>query len=232
MALRPVDVFPGKIAPADASYPHGKARNVSSPGAGDGTPWNATYINEVFGFFQSLLDEASITPNGTQEAVGASQYLAAITTIVDSAVAATKESLFPVGALWMSAVAGNPATQLGFGTWVAEGAGRVIVGLDGTDPDFNTSGQTGGFKTHSLTAEQIGDHVHQWNVDNVSGATQRLDLTTGNDGSYDVNGTQQAYTQDPMEGDRYTSKQIGAGEGDPHNNVQPYVVRYIWRRTA
>ena len=234
MALKPVDNFPGQIAPADAEYPYGKARDVAAPGDNLGTPYNALKINDDFGFHQALLDAAGITPSGVPDKVGASQYLDAINALIANAVGALQEAAYPVGSIYVNAtVATNPATLLGFGTWVSVGAGRVLVGLDAGDPDFNTAGQVGGSKTHALTSAQLPNHNHQWNVDSVGGATTRLDLTGGNDGSFDGAGAQQPFTADPMEGDWYTGGVRGiAGVVEAHNNVQPYLVVYMWRRTA
>lgn len=57
------------------------------------------------------------------------------------------DALYPVGALYTSTLETNPATLLGRGTWAAFGAGRVLVGHDATDTDFDTSEKTGGTKT-------------------------------------------------------------------------------------
>ena len=47
--------------------------------------------------------------------------------------------LYPVGSVYINAsVSTNPDTLLGFGTWAAFGAGRVLVGLDADDVDFDT----------------------------------------------------------------------------------------------
>lgn len=54
---------------------------------------------------------------------------------------------FPVGALFIAVVSTNPATLLGYGTWTAFGAGRVLVGVDSGDADFDTVEETGGAKT-------------------------------------------------------------------------------------
>lgn len=53
---------------------------------------------------------------------------------------------FPVGAVFVSVSSTNPATSLGYGTWSAFGAGRVLVGLDSGDTDFDTVEETGGSK--------------------------------------------------------------------------------------
>ena len=70
------------------------------------------------------------------------------------------EKVYPVGSVYINAsVSTNPATLLGFGTWTAFGAGRVLVGLDSTDTDFDSAEETGGAKTVTLTASQIPEHV-------------------------------------------------------------------------
>lgn len=54
---------------------------------------------------------------------------------------------WPVGSVFISVVDTNPATLLGFGTWAAFAAGRVLVGLDASDAAFDTLEETGGAKT-------------------------------------------------------------------------------------
>lgn len=70
--------------------------------------------------------------------------------------------IHPVGSIYMTTVATNPATVLGHGTWVAWGSGRVPVGVNTGDTDFNTVEKTGGAKTVTLTAAQSGlpQHTH------------------------------------------------------------------------
>lgn len=78
MAINPEAQFPGKIEPSSTEYPYGKAQNISVPGDGTGTPWEAVLVNDLFGFQQALLDAGEIVPTGTPEEVGASQYLDAL----------------------------------------------------------------------------------------------------------------------------------------------------------
>ena len=54
---------------------------------------------------------------------------------------------WPIGAVFISVVSTNPNTLLGYGTWAAIGAGRVLVGRDAGDADFDTAEETGGAKT-------------------------------------------------------------------------------------
>lgn len=54
---------------------------------------------------------------------------------------------WPVGAVFVSTSPTNPATMLGFGTWTAFGAGRVLVGQDPGDAAFDVVEEAGGAKT-------------------------------------------------------------------------------------
>jgi hypothetical protein len=54
---------------------------------------------------------------------------------------------FPVGSVFIAVVSTNPNTLLGYGTWAAFGAGRVLIGLDSGDTDFDSIEETGGAKT-------------------------------------------------------------------------------------
>jgi hypothetical protein len=76
---------------------------------------------------------------------------------------------FPVGAVFVSVVSTNPATLLGYGTWSAFGAGRVLVGRDSGDTDFDTVEETGGAKTVTsegsvtapvFTGDALAGHSH------------------------------------------------------------------------
>jgi hypothetical protein len=61
--------------------------------------------------------------------------------------AADISACWPIGAVFTSVVSTNPAILLGFGTWVSLGTGRVLVGYDANDSDFNAAEKTGGSKT-------------------------------------------------------------------------------------
>ena len=129
-------------------------------------------------------------------------------------VQAAAALLYPVGSIYSNvAVATNPATLLGFGTWTAFGAGRVMVGLDGDDEDFDTVGETGGAKTHTLTTSEIPAHTHTYVEDYSTNA-------------YGPNAT-------GIIKDGTRSKDTGStGGGTAHNNLQPYITVYMWQRTV
>lgn len=88
MAISPKDRYPGQIDTSDlVGYPRGKAQNIDSPGDGTGTPWEQDLCNDIFGLQQALLAQAGITPSGTPDKVGASQYLQAVQTVADQRIA-------------------------------------------------------------------------------------------------------------------------------------------------
>lgn len=63
------------FTPADSNYQYGSAKNESSPGANDGTPYAKSRADDIFGAQQALLRAAGITPTGNAETALASQYL-------------------------------------------------------------------------------------------------------------------------------------------------------------
>ena len=85
--------------------------------------------------------------------------------------AAWMDSIYPVGAIFISAVPTDPAVLLRFGTWEPFGSGRVLVGISPADPDFDTAEETGGAKSvdlahnhttadHTLTEAEMPSHSH------------------------------------------------------------------------
>ena len=129
---------------------------------------------------------------------------------------ALRDIFYPVGSIFQSIDGTDPSTLIG-GTWERFGNGRVLVGVDETDSDFSTSNKTGGAKTHTLTIAEIPSHTHgQVVTANDTGSAIRRD--------HDSDGLSDAYPQG------VTTQPTGGGES--HNNLQPYVAVYMWRRTA
>ena len=121
---------------------------------------------------------------------------------------------YPVGSIYINAsVSTNPATLLGFGTWSAFGAGRTLVGIDSGDTDFDTVEETGGAKTHTLSVAEMPSHTHN--------LTLCPSNSTGNEW-VGASGTSKKES-------RTTTT---AGGGSAHNNLQPYIVVHMWKRTA
>jgi hypothetical protein len=70
-------------------------------------------------------------------------------------------AIYPIGCIYTTTVPTDPATVFGFGTWEAFGEGKVLVGLDSADSDFDTVEMTGGDKT--VTSDAQGGHTHEAN---------------------------------------------------------------------
>lgn len=93
MAINPETQYAGKIAPSSTEYPYGQARNITLPGDGTGTPWEAALVNDIFGFQQALLSQAEIVPSGNPETAVDSQYLKALEKVKITPVGSVAEDL-------------------------------------------------------------------------------------------------------------------------------------------
>tara|TARA_E500000081_G_scaffold72278_1_gene73994 strand:+ start:1657 stop:2679 length:1023 start_codon:yes stop_codon:yes gene_type:complete len=133
----------------------------------------------------------------------------------------TLTAAYPVGSIYMNATSSaNPSSLLGFGTWAAFGAGRVPVGIDSGDSDFDTAEETGGAKTHTLAEANLPAHNHTFSGWSMGQGIRHEDGTDhipqrGDQGS--ASGT-------------FTSSNVGSG--DAVNHMNPYIVVYMWKRTA
>jgi hypothetical protein len=131
--------------------------------------------------------------------------------------AAINAIVYPVGSIYTNmAVATNPATLLGMGTWVAYAEGRVLVGKQSSGT-FDALDESLGAETTTLTTANLPAHTHTNNV------------TTGSflaaPGNSAYGGT--AVTTAPSS---TASGSTGGGTG--HSNLQPSVTVYMWKRTA
>lgn len=167
------------------------------------------------------------------------EKLAKVDTLTNTILA----KVYPVGAIFLSTADTNPATYLGFGTWSIWGSGRVPVGVNTSDSNFNTVEKTGGASTHTLTLAQIPKHSHS-----VSGTAASAGAHThklGRNQNTIASGSKYDRPNDADEPDKgYTSTSAGAhthsvtgtaassGSGGAHNNLQPYITCYMWKRTA
>lgn len=168
---------------------------------------------------------------------------------------------YHIGKIIMSTEDVNPATYLGFGTWTLWGSGRVPVGINTSDTDFSTSEKTGGAKTHTLTAAQIPSHTHTYTKANSPTGSTALTINQIPSHNHDiptyaesgsatvrrVRGTENAKlvanasggtgSRGGSQGHTHTisgsSANTGSiGSGTAHNNLQPYITCYMWKRVS
>ena len=163
------------------------------------------------------------TTDGTSGQVMSTNGSGQVSFTTLTGVTATIANAYPVGSIYMNATnSTNPATLLGFGTWSSFGAGRVLVGIDSSDTDFDTAEETGGAKTHTLSLAEMPQHAHT------------LSMNTSADGDPD-GGNRRICTDDAEASGPFTPTHLSMsnqGSNSAHNNVQPYIVVYMWKRTA
>jgi len=160
---------------------------------------------------------------------------------------------YPIGEILTTRRDGNPSSWLGFGTWVRYGEGRVMVSRDPLDASFQAVDQIGGAKSHVLTTAELPSHTHSVDPPSTattSAGTHRHLLEKGL-GRPEATGPV-ATSGGTLEGDSglrpiIQTEEAGAhthvvdipafnsaatGNGQAHNNLQPYIVVNVWRRTA
>ena len=181
--------------------------------------------------------------NGGIQFSGSTSGIAAV---IQAAILASK----PLGHIEISTVNTNPSGYLG-GIWIPWGTGRVPVGIDGTQAEFNTVEKTGGDKnlqSHSHTTDPANtwsgtvsaDHAHSfstkngwagsnsptgWSTWDVVGAAATQWGSYGGQGTGGIN-TNHQHTTDIA---ATTSSASGAGGSQ---NLQPYITCYMWKRTG
>lgn len=122
-----------------------------------------------------------------------------------------------IGDLYTTTVNENPSTRLGYGTWARFAEGRTLVGFSGSVsndiPEWvKIQGSEFGEYTHKLTVEEMPTHSHEFPMNaQDAGASSSVDGTSG---------VSRSFPTEPTGGDQ------------PHNNVQPSKVVFIWLRTS
>ena len=177
------------------------------------------------------------TPAGPTASSGTSTTQFATTAFVTAALSA----VYPVGSIYINAgVSTNPATLLGFGTWTAFGAGKVLVGLDSADTLFDTLEETGGSKdsvvvshTHTATSTSaVSDpgHTHGVKCDNDLGGQSNVGPRPNAANSFTDNVLINSATTGITV--TTTTTNASAGVSATNTNVQPFIVVKMWKRTA
>jgi hypothetical protein len=206
-----------------------------------GTEINTEFVNIAVAI-ATKADLASPTFTGTPAAPTASSGTnttqVATTAFVTAAVTASLAAVYPVGSIYINAgVSTNPATLLGFGTWTAFGAGRVMVGLNASDALFDTLEETGGSKdaivvTHAhTTSTTVTDPQHQ------HAASSGNFLTETGSGSYAYGGAGAnisvvTNTANASTGISVSTTINTSGDPGTNANLQPYIAVAMWKRTA
>ena len=139
--------------------------------------------------------------------------------------------IYPIGSIYLSVNSTNPKNLFG-GTWIQWGSGRVPVCVNTSNSKFNSVEKTGGAETHTLTTSQMPSHSgHIPNASYAWGdageATYVLDR---NSGAVFQHATNRPYVL--RAGNEMCLRSNNEGGNGAHNNLQPYITCYMWKRTA
>lgn len=152
--------------------------------------------------------------------------------------------IYPVGAIYMSTVSTNPATLFKIGNWEALPAGRVLLAQGTSTWGVNYSaGSTGGEDKHTLTINESAPHNHTGSA-TTSGSTHTHALTMQASHGKSGNGGVPRFSDGDVWSGYKTQNLSAAGEhshaitinnsggGQAHNNMQPYLAVYMWKRIS
>lgn len=132
------------------------------------------------------------------------------------------DMIYPVGSIYMSVNSADPSTLFG-GTW-EQIEDTFLLSAGST----YTAGDTGGEAEHTLTTGEMPTHRHshyahyQWH----SGSTNTLQAN----GSVVNVSSSSGYAH--IDTDQVATQSTYVGNGESHNNMPPYLVVYVWKRTA
>jgi hypothetical protein len=175
------------------------------------------------------------TPTVPTASVGTNTTQAASTAFVQAALSA----IYPVGSIYTNATSAvNPGTLLGFGTWTAFAAGRVMVGFNSSNALFDTAEETGGSAdaivvshdhTFSATTGNTDlSHTHQYGSAGNWGSGSANAFDARNSGSF----TSGAASANMNHSHTVSGTTAATGSSGTNANYQPYITVYMWKRTA
>lgn len=160
-------------------------------------------------------------------------------------------AVWPVGSIYISATDSNPASTLGFGSWTQFAPGRVLIGVgtgnDGSDTlNLQSPLAQGGKYYHQLTVGEMPAHAHGHDIGGTAisnGAHSHGVPLKGSDRSGNSAITSSADNGQPTvissqiagaheHALRITGGIFSQGGNQKHNNIQPFITVYMWRRIS
>lgn len=167
MAIDLTTTYPGQVDTTDVAFPYGKPQNEAVEGDNTGTPLEALWLQDVYGFLQALLVAGGVTPSGVPDEANASDYLDALQA-GDHTWTGDNNFSQVVGA------PGYTASGTGQYNYAAPRTRTFMLALDrssaiGTLPDNNEGwSYTGG---RSVVNAAGVYHTRRWSFRLVDGAT-------------------------------------------------------------
>ena len=150
-----------------------------------------------------------------------------------------RELIYPVGSIYMSVTDSTvSAVESRFGgTWESFGAGKMLMGVNTSETEFNTVLKTGGTKTETLNISKMPKHRHtiirqQWfGVDSVNSSVTSS-IFSWKAGAGTGGSTSYSYKSDPSNLGADANDMLTTGGGGAHNNLPPYITVYMYKRTS
>lgn len=146
---------------------------------------------------------------------------------MDNGIADLYDAIFPIGQIIIKGDDADYSNWLGF-TWERTAVGKVLVGYDNKDTDFNTIGKTGGEKEHTLTIDEMPSHSHDMDEESYSGGGYKNKMGIRQDGG----GSSHLIPQYAQTTSYSVYKPTYTGGGQAHNNMPPYQVVAYWKRVS
>ena len=134
------------------------------------------------------------------------------------------DKIYPIGSIYMSVNSTNPSNLFG-GTWEAWGSGRIPVGVDINDTDFDTVEETGGSKTHNHTLQNAYACVGKKN-----GSTSWVGFKTASTTFTSSESISGSSASNPDS--KTTVATALEGTTDNTSSLQPYITCYMWKRIS
>ncbi len=119
------------------------------------------------------------------------------------------DTIYPVGSIYMSVTSTNPGTLFTGTTWT-QLKDRFLLGVGDTYTSVNA---VGGESTHTLTVNEMPSHSHTYAM-----PTSPVGVQSGSSSS--------------IRSATVNADTVSKGGGQAHNNMPPYLVVYMWKRTA
>lgn len=137
---------------------------------------------------------------------------------------------YAVGDIYITTSSVDPSTRFGYGTWEKFAQGLTLVGQsdNGADPNWTRSvNSVFGSYLHKLTIDETPLHNHSMNPNSLY-VTEDFPDNAPITRLVGARDTSALFNASSILEDYITY----AGGDQPHNNVQPSIVVYMWRRTA
>ena len=196
-------------------------------------------VNKVVYGDRTLIDlsDISVTPETLLKGVTAYDASGTLITGTYETDTSMIETIYPIGAIYISTAGTNPSELFGFGTW-EQISDTFLLAAGST---YN-AGSTGGEASHMLTANEMPSHKHTVTLESAGAHTHKIgtdkdvDYLAGGDcWSVHSNATGASYMNGATSsaGSHTHTVTVGnTGGNSAHNNMPPYLAVYMWKRTA